>query len=93
MLFVKILQISRAVAAMRKMVKKRKSIFTIMDSMMKKVITILLLETTLLTGMRLLTSWEKDPSVQLLDALITRKRDKLQLRLLRIRRNIIIRQV
>jgi hypothetical protein len=54
MLFVKILQISRAVAVMRKMVKKRKNIFTIMDSMMKKVITILLLETTLLTGMRLL---------------------------------------
>ena len=35
----KILPINKAVAAMRKREKKRKNIFTIMDSMMKKEIT------------------------------------------------------
>jgi hypothetical protein len=35
----KILLINKAVAAMRKREKKRKNIFTIMDSMMKKEIT------------------------------------------------------
>lgn len=58
-LFKRIPLTNKAVAAMKKMERKRKSIFTIMDSMMKKEITILWLETILPIGMRLSSSWEK----------------------------------